>query len=145
MSKVVSPARLRRRARVRLLQKVQHALPGGVLLGEGVQSIREGVRGWHFALSVTEIATCAIVFIALVRAIRGLRAELKAGGVPHLHVGIDWTDIFLGAMLFTEAWAKYLENGHIQRPTILLAVVMLFLGVFGGKFIAWKHRDTDKA
>ena len=67
------------------------------------------------------------------------------GGVPHIDTGIDWIDIFLVGMLFTEVWAKYLETSHIDRPTVLLAVVVMFFGVFGGKFIAWKEaRNLDR-
>ncbi len=91
---------------------------------------------------MTDIAISAVVFIALFRAFRSLRVQIKSGGVPHVHLGIDWVDIFLGAMLFTEVWAEYVETGHLKRPTILLGIVMLFFGLFGGRFIAWKNRET---
>jgi hypothetical protein len=83
------------------------------------------------------------VFVAFVKAARELQAQLKHGGVPHVHTGIDWVDILLGAMLFTEVWAKYMETGHIARPTVLLGVVMIFFGLFGGKFLAWKQARSD--
>jgi hypothetical protein len=135
----VTPARQRRRAVGRLLQKVQHALPGILLMSEGVHSLQAGAHGWHLALAIAEVATSAVVFIALIKAIRQLRDQTRGGAVPHLHTGIDWVDIFLGVMVFTEAWAKYVETGHIARPTILLGVVMVVLGVFGGKFLRWKQ------
>ena len=91
---------------------------------------------------MTDIAISAVVFIALFRAFRSLRVQIKSGGVPHVHLGIDWVDIFLGAMLFTAVWAEYVETGHLKRPTILLGIVMLFFGLFGGRFIAWKNRET---
>jgi hypothetical protein len=142
MSEPDSPAKLRKRAKARLAQKAQHAVPGSVLFGDGVKAVTHGAEGWHLALGVTELAISAVVFIALIRAFRSLREQMKGGGVPHLHLGIDWVDIFLGAMLFTEVWAKYVETGHIKRPTVLLGFVMLFFGVFGGKFIAWKRRSS---
>jgi hypothetical protein len=141
MSESVSPVKLRRRARARLAQKLQHAVPGSVLLGDGVKAVTHGAEGWHLALGITELVVSVVVFVALLRAFRALNAQIKAGGVPHLHVGIDWVDMFLGGMLFTEVWAKYAENGHIARPTILLAFVMIFFGLFGGKFIKWKRRE----
>lgn len=140
MSEAASPAKLRKRARVRLAQKAQHAVPGSVLFGDGVKAVTHGAEGWHLALGVTELIVSAVVFLALIRAFQSLRVQIKDGGVPHIHIGIDWVDIFLGAMLFTEVWAKYVETGHIKRPSILLGVVMIFFGVFGGKFIAWKNR-----
>jgi len=139
----VSPAKLRARARVRLAQKAQHAVPGSVLLGHAGKAVMPARDGWHLVPGITELVVSAAVFIALIRAFRSLRAQIKGGGVPHLHLGIDWVDIFLGAMLFTEVWAKYIETGHIKRPSILLGVVMIFFGVFGGKFIAWKNKPKE--
>ena len=49
----------------------------------------------------------------------------------------------LGAMLFTEAWAKYMETAHLARPTIVLGIVMIVFGLFGGKFIAWKQARSN--
>jgi len=140
MSKEVAPAKLRKRATVRLLQKVQHAVPGVVLIQEGILGLRDGAEGWHRMLAVSEILVCVAVFVSLARAFREHAQHLRAKTVPHLHTGIDWIDIFLGGMLFTEAWAKYIDHGHISGPSILLGIVMLFFGFFGGKFIAWKHR-----
>ncbi len=139
VSTTASPSRQRRRARVKLLQKVQHALPGIVLMGEGLHSLREGAHGWHLALAVAEVATSAFVFVALIKAISELRQQTKGGAVPHPHYGIDWVDILLGGMIYTEAWAKYVETGHIARPAILLGTVMVALGLFGGKILKWRH------
>jgi hypothetical protein len=100
-------------------------------------------HGWHLLLAVAEVAVSAAVMIAFVKAARELQAQLKNGGVPHVHTGIDWVDILLGAMLFTEVWAKYMETDQIARPTMLLGFVMVFFGVFGGKFIAWKQARSD--
>jgi hypothetical protein len=138
-SKRLDPKNVRRRAKGRLLQKVQHAVPGIVLLQEGIHGLQTGAHGWHLALAIAEIATSALVFLTLIRAVRTMTAQMKGGGVPHPHYGIDWVDIFLGLMLFTEAWAKYQHNGHISRPTLLLAVVMIALGLFFGKLV--KYRD----
>lgn len=140
MTKVVTPEKLRRRATVRLAQKAQHAVPGVVLIQEGIHGLSAGAEGWHRLLAVSEVVVCVAVFMSLARAIREHRQHIRAKTVPHLHTGIDWIDIFLGGMLFTEAWAKYLDHGHLARPTVVLGVVMIIFGVFGGKFIAWKNR-----
>jgi hypothetical protein len=139
----LDPTTARRRATVRLLQKAQHAVPAFVLVGHGIAALREGAHGWHLALAVAEVAVSAAVFVAFARAIRDHRAQLKNGGVPHVHTGIDWVDILLGAMLFTEAWAKYMETAHLARPTIVLGIVMIVFGLFGGKFIAWKQARSN--
>lgn len=120
--------------------KFQHAVPGIVLIQEGIHSIREGVEGWHRLLAVSEIVVCVAVFVSLARALPQLVRDIRSKTAPHLHVGIDWIDIFLGGMLFTEAWAKYLDHGHIARPTVLLGIVMIIYGIWGGKYIAWKSR-----
>lgn len=140
MAKDVTPEKMRRRATVRLLQKVQHAVPGVVLIQEGIHGLRDGAEGWHRLLAVSEIVVCIAVFVSLAGALRDHAKHIRAKTAPHVHTGIDWIDVFLGAMLFTEAWAKYVERGHLPRPTIALGIVMLFLGIFGGKFIAWKNR-----
>ena len=139
MAKAQTPARARRASIVRVMQKVQHAVPGVALLGHGISSLTHGAEGWHQLLAIAEVLASVAVFVTLASAIRQLRKNLSAGTAPHIHTGIDWVDIFLGCMLFTEVWSVYLETGHLARPTILLGVVMMILGVFGGKFIAWKQ------
>jgi len=139
----LTPERARRRASVRLFQKLQHAVPGFVLLSHGSAMLVNGAEGWHEVLAIAEVVTSLIVFAMLARALRALRVHFREGTVPHVHTGIDWVDIFLGAMLFTEVWSRYVETGHIARPTILLGFVMLFFGVFGGRFILWKQGRDD--
>lgn len=140
----IKPARARRRAVGKILQKVQHAVPGVVLFQHGVHALQEGAHGWHLALGLAELATSALVFGSLIVAIRQLRTQMRGGGVPHLHTGIDWTDIFLGLMLFTEAAAKYPVNHKIWSPTFLLACVMIVLGLWGGKLAEWKIKKGLK-
>ena len=143
MSQAKTPEKARRQAMVRLLQKVQHAIPGFVLIQEGVASLREGVEGWHRGLAIAEVLVCLAVLVTLARAFREHAKHLREQTVPHVHLGIDWIDIFLGGMCFTEAWAKYLDHGHLARPTILLGITMIAFGLFGGKLIAWKQRRAD--
>ena len=46
-------------------------------------------------------------------------------------------------MLAVEAIAKYTANGHIARPTILLAVTMLVVGLAHGRIAAWGDRRRE--
>ena len=140
----MSKGRLQRRAVVRMLQKLQHAVPGVVLFREGLHAFSEGAHGWHLALAVAELLTASAVAIALLLAIRSLAADLKAGRAPHLHFGIDWTDIFLGAMLFTEVAAKYPESHRLWRPATLLGIAMIVLGVWGGQIAKWKAEKLGR-
>jgi hypothetical protein len=120
-------------AAARLIQKVQHAVPGVVLLNEGLAGMQEGAHGWHFVLSVAELATAGAVAVSLLWAVTKLLGDIRSGRAPHLHLGIDWADIFLGLMLFTEVASRYPVRHKIWSPPFLLGIVMIFLGLYGGK------------
>ncbi|TAK16211.1 MAG: hypothetical protein EPO35_05790 [Acidobacteria bacterium] len=143
-AKAISPAREKRRAIVRIFQKIQHAVPGVVLVQHGLTAFREGAHGWHLGLAVAEIVTAGAVFVSLFLAARKLAGDIRAGRTPHLHFGIDWTDIFLGLMLFTEVAAKYPAHHKIWSPSFLLGVVMIVLGVFGGRIAQWKAEQRAR-
>jgi hypothetical protein len=140
MSKEISPARARRRAVGRILQKVQHAAPGVVLLQHGLHAFSEGAEGWHLALGAAEVVTAGAVFISLLLAMRKLARQLRAGETPHLHTGIDWTDVFLGLMLYTEVAAQYPVTHKIWSPTFLLGTAMIVLGFWTKHIVAFKSR-----
>ena len=61
----------------------------------------------------------------------------------HPHHGIDWIDISLGVMLSVEAYAKYHATAHVPRPTILLAVAMLTIGMLHGRLASWGDRRRE--
>jgi hypothetical protein len=143
-SKEVTPRRAQRRAVGRIIQKLQHAVPGLVLFQHGWHAIAAGEHGWHLALGVAELVTSAAVAVSLVLAIRHVVSHVRAGTAPHLHTGIDWADIFLGLMLFTEVAAKYPVHHKIWSPTCLLAIVMIVLGLWGGKIAEWKIKKGLK-
>ena len=138
--KEISPARAKRRAVGRILQKIQHAVPGVVLLQHGVHAFTDGEAGWHLALGAAEIITASAVFISLVLAMRKLAGHLRAGEVPHVHTGTDWTDVFLGLMLYTEVAAKYPIYHKVWSPSFLLGTVMIVLGFFGDEVVKLKAR-----
>jgi len=72
--------------------------------------------------------------------VRGFRKVLKRPAhhdPDDHHHGVDWIDIFIGVMLGVEAYAKYHASAHIPRPTILLAVTMITIGMLHGRLFAW--------
>jgi hypothetical protein len=82
------------------------------------------------------------VIVAFARQIRARREDQPAhGGAEHAagH-GIDWVDLFLGAMLAVEVWAHWHESGHVKRPTVLLAVAMVVIGLLHGRIAAFGAR-----
>jgi hypothetical protein len=127
----VVPIRSRRRARGLLLQKLQHAAPSVVLLGDGLTRLGRGDTGAGFWLGLAEVAIGAVVIGSFIRAMRGAKQNVAA---PHGgHHGPDWLDLFLGAMLIVEAVVHQHETGHLPRPTLLMAAVMVVLGLAHGR------------
>lgn len=124
-------------AAMRLVQKVQHAVPGAVLLQKGLAGLGAGI-GWHLALSVAEVVTAAAVAVTLFMAFWKLARDVKEKRAPHFHVGTDWIDIFLGLMLLTEVVSSHPETHKWWRPATLLGFVMIFLGFYGGRIAQWK-------
>ena len=47
---------------------------------------------------------------------------------------------WLAAMLFVEVWAHWHESGHVKRPTVVLAVGMLVLGLLHGRIAGAANR-----
>jgi hypothetical protein len=120
----------------RLIQKIQHSVPALYLLGEGLRWLREGAGGWYLALAGAEIVTASAVVLLLIKEARHVRKTLalvRANEPPVFHFGVDAIDLWLGAMCFTEVWAHWMESGHIRRPTVLLGIVLIALGLWGGK------------
>jgi hypothetical protein len=124
------PVHYRRVQRGQFLQKVQHAIPSFVVLGDGISHLQHDPHGISLALGVAEVVVSVLVIVSV---IRGLRKLLAGGAEQHgAHHGIDWIDVFLGAMLLVEAYAKYHATHHVPRPTILLGVVMIGIGLLHG-------------
>jgi hypothetical protein len=128
-------------AAMRLVQKAQHAVPGVVLLKDGLVAIRDGVAGWRFGLAIAEVVTAAAVAVTLFMALRKLAADVKAKRAPHMHFGIDWIDIFLGFMLFTEVAATYHVTHKWWRPATLMGMALIFVGIYGGRIA---HRKIER-
>ena len=134
---IAVPIRYRRAQRGLFIQKLQHAVPSIVVLGNGLEHLSHEPHGLDLWVGVAEIGVSLLVIGSVIRGFRKLRSETAANvDVHHAHHGIDWIDICLGAMLSVEAYAVYHANGHIARPTILLAVTMFTIGLLHGKLTA---------
>jgi hypothetical protein len=124
------PIRSRRRAKVQLVQKLEHSVPSAVLLADGFRRFVAEPTPLSIGLAVAEVVTSVLVLRAFALAVRHAFKHQAAG---HAHHGPDWLDIFLGVMVLTEVFVHYHETGHITRPKVLLAVTLVFLGVLHGR------------
>jgi hypothetical protein len=141
---IAIPLHTRRLQRGQFLQKLQHAIPSVVVLGDGISHLQHEPHGLDLALGVAEVVVSLLVIGTVIRGFRQLRAQ-PAAATPAAHSthGVDWIDISLGAMLLVEAYAKYHANGHIARPTLLLAFAMFAIGFSHGRIAAWGSRKRE--
>lgn len=138
---IAIPIRYRRAERGLFVQKLQHAIPSVVVLGDGLEHLSHKPHGAELALGVFEVVASLLVMGSVVRGIRQLRTRTSAAQADHAgHRGVDWIDIFIGVMLSVEAYAKYHATHHIPRPTILLAFTMISIGLLHGRLAAWGDR-----
>jgi hypothetical protein len=141
---IIVPLESRRRERAQLAQKLQHVLPSVLLLSDGLGRFGGERAAWSLALGVAEVVTSALVIGAFARAVR--RVMLSSNSARHeQHVphGVDWVDVFLGGMLVTEALVHRQETGHLPRPTILLAVVLVVIGLLHGRLRERNQRRRE--
>jgi hypothetical protein len=126
--------------RAQFVQKLQHGLPSLFLLLKGLGRLFDEPHGWELVIGLAEVTASVLVIAAFSRGARAMRHhEVTASSAHH---SVDWIDLFLGLMLVIEAWSHWHETGHVQRPTLLLAVVMVALGLNHGrlKAFAGRHR-----
>lgn len=135
---IAIPVRYRRVQRGQFIQKLQHAIPSVVVLGDGLSHLQHDPHGASLALGIAEVLVSVLVIGSVIKGLRQLRAG--AGGHGHAAHGIDWIDLLIGAMLLVEAYAKYHATHHIPRPTILLGVVMVTIGLLHGRIATWGER-----
>jgi hypothetical protein len=136
---IAVPIRLRNFPKAVFVQKLQHAIPSIVVLGDGLDHLAHDPHGVDLALGIFEVGAALLVMASVVHGVIQLRKHVKH--VDHVHAhGIDWIDIFIGAMLSVEAYAKYHATAHIPRPTIVLAVMMIAIGLLHGRLAAWGDR-----
>jgi hypothetical protein len=139
MSDVVVPIVSKRRERVQLAQKLQHALPAVVLLFEGFARMsRPGPLDPSRWLGAFEAGTSFLVLAAVARSVAGLRDGSAPPRRRHVHPSqVDGVDIALGLMLAIEVIVDRVEMGYWRRPSILLAVATLVVGLCHGRLATW--------
>lgn len=141
---IAIPVRYRRAQNALFIQKLQHALPSFVVLGDGIEHLSHDPHGANLALGIVEVGAALLVIGSVIRGFRALRRQASAAHADHPHAhGVDWIDICLGAMLSVEAYAKYYASGHVPRPTILLAIVMFAVGLWHGRLASWGDRRRE--
>lgn len=137
-SSVVSvPLRSRRAQRGQLFQKIQHAIPAGPLLFQGLKALGDGAHGFELALAVTEVVTSAFLLITVVREFRA-----PSHDAHHAH-GVDWSHIWAAGVLVAEIGEHWHVTHHLQRPTILTAIFTLGLGLFHERIAHRKARGRQ--
>jgi hypothetical protein len=124
------PLRSRRRRRALAVQKFQHAVPAVPLLFAGVAGLQSGERGAVFVLSLFEIGTSVLLLGTIVRAIKSARNRTAAAHGSH---NIDWFHVFAAGVLLAEALEHWHLTAHWRRPTLLMALVTLGLGLLHGR------------
>jgi len=141
---IAVPVRYRGSQRALFVQKLQHAIPSIVVLGDGLEHLSHDPHGVELALGVFEVGAAVLVAGSVIRGFIELRKHTAAAHADHVHAhGVDWIDISLAVMLSVEAYAKYHANGHIPRPTLLLASVMLAVGLLHGRLASWGDRRRE--
>jgi hypothetical protein len=135
---LIVPLRSRRQQRAQLAQKLQHAVPGIVLLLAGLQALTESPHGAALALAIFELASSALLLANTARSVHANRHLLHRsvhGHAAHAaHHGIEWFDIFAAAVVIAEGFEHRLHGGHhFPRPAMLTAAILLVLGVFHGR------------
>jgi hypothetical protein len=99
-------------------------------------------RGFALGLAVAEIAVSVLLFRALAKSFAAFR---RAGGpghsaqAEHAH-GVDWIDVLVAGVLAVEAAEHWHTHHHLPRPTVLLALFMLALGLLHGRITALTGR-----
>ena len=132
--------RYRRVQRSQFLQKFQHAIPSVIVLADGLDHLQHNPHGVSLALGVAEVLVAVLVIGSIVLGFRKLFA--KSPGDAHADAAhhVDWIDIFLGAMLLVEAYAKFHATARLPRPMILLGVVLVTVGILHGRIAKWGDR-----
>ena len=141
---IAVPIRYRRSQKALFVQKLQHAVPSIVVLGDGIDHLSHDPHGLDLALGVFEVGAAVLVMGSVIYGFLQLRKRIAVAHADHVHAhGVDWIDISLAAMLSVEAYAKYHATTHIPRPTILLATVMFTIGLLHGRLAAWGDRRRE--
>ncbi len=112
LAMIAVPIRYRRAQKGLFIQKLQHAVPSIVVLGDGIEHLSHEPHGSICGVGVAEVGVSLLVIGSVIRGFRELRKQTaKSDHDVHAHHGVDWIDICLGAMLSVEAYAKFHATG----------------------------------
>jgi len=139
VSDTVIPLLSRRRERALVVQKLPHVLGAVGLLVDGLLRVQHPQETYGMAVGAAELLTSALVLGAFLWSLATTRARTD-GAHAHEPHGVDWVDLLLGAMFAVEAVAHHYETNHWSRPTILLAVTMVAVGLLHGPIVARARR-----
>lgn len=132
--------RYRRVQRGQFLQKLQHAIPSFIVLSDGLDHLQHSPQGVDLALGGAEVLVAVLVMGSVARGFRNLFAKRASNEHAEAAHHLDWIDIFLGAMLLVEAFAKFHATARLPRATILLGVVLITVGILHGRIAKWGDR-----
>lgn len=126
------------------VQKLQHAIPSIVVLGDGLEHLSQEPRLADLALGGFEVVASVLVMGSVLRGFLQMRQHTsKAHADEHHQHGVDWIDISLGVMLLVESYSKYHASGHVPRPTLVLSAAMFAIGALHGRLAAWGDRRRE--
>lgn len=137
---ILVPLRSRRQQRAVLAQKLQHAIPGFVLLVAGLETLGHSPEGAELGVAIFEVAASVLLLGSMVRhlhANRHLLSRAPSTHHPHLahraHHGVDWADLFAAAVLVAEGLERKMHGHHFPRPTYLGAGTLAVMGLMHGR------------
>jgi len=134
------PVRYRRTQKGLFAQKLQHAVPAMIVLGDGISHLQHAPSGATLALGLAEVLASLLVMGSIARELRQLRTSGHDSGHIHASHGVDWIDLSLGTMLMVEAYAKFDATGRLPRPTLVLGLGLIVIGLAHGRIAAWGDR-----
>ena len=125
------PLHSRRLQKARVLQHLQHAIPGVALLAAGVNGLVEKATGVALLLTFTEIGSSLLLLLAIGRHARHHMRSHESTTDTSI-AAVSWVDLWAGVVLAAEAWERWYSSGHFARPTILLALLTLGMALSHG-------------
>ena len=106
----------------------------------GLDALRSHAEGLGLVLAIFEIGTSLLLLGTVVVEVRRLRAGAANAHAAHSSHGVDWFHIFAAAVMIVEIAEHYHLTHHWRRPTILLAIITLALGLLHGRVEAFSDR-----
>ena len=142
---IAVPIRYRRSQRALFVQKLQHAVPSIVVLGDGIEHLSHDRAALDLALGAVEVVVSVLVIGSVIRGFRQLRqahGEERSRRASSSRRRLDRHQPRRDAERRGVCEVSR-DSGHVPRPTMLLAVVMFAIGVLHGRLAAWGDRRRE--